>query len=485
MSSSSDRFEDLDAVAVAQWTQRVLRARYHLAADRHRDAAAGEPEQRDEVGHARADGDARRLAVHRDRERCQGGFRHRVDDTLRRARAERADEPRPGKVGGDALAASRGLGPAVAAIDLEALRANYAAAQRLAAGRRVIAVVKADAYGHGAASVARALASAGCGALATWSVGEAVALRDAGIASPLLVLAGVRDAAEADEVVARSFTAVLHDAEGRASLAAAARRRGARASVHVEVDTGMRRMGVPLSGAEAFIAEVVGDPALALDGVMTHFARADEPDLAPTREQLREFAALIAALRQRGIAHGSVHTANSAGLVALAVLAADGPAQDAVRPGLLLYGAQPCTEQRVPLRPVMSLRAPVVALRTVRRGDAVGYAALYRARGDTRIATLALGYADGVPIAASGRGSVWLAGARRPIAGRVSMDYVGVEVGDAPVRLGDQAVVFGSETEGGPAVLPVEEAAQCAGTISYELFVRVGARVRREHRDSV
>ena len=108
----------------------------------------------------------------------------------------------------------------------------------------------------------------------------------------------------------------------------------------------------------------------------------------------------------------------------------------------------------------MSLRAPVVAVRRVRRGDAVGYAALYRAPADTRIATLALGYADGVPIAASGRGSVWLAGARRPIAGRVSMDYVGVDVGDAPVAVGDAAVVFGSEAAGGPAVLPVEEAAR-------------------------
>jgi alanine racemase len=205
--------------------------------------------------------------------------------------------------GGDALGASRGLGPAVAVIDLDALRANCALAMRLAAGRRVIAVVKADGYGHGAVAVARALAGAGVGALATWSVGEAAALRDAGIAVPLLVLSGVRDAAEADEVVARRWGAVVHDAGGRAMLSAAARRAGdARASVHVEVDTGMRRMGVPASDAESFIAEAARDPALALDGVMTHFARADESDLAPTREQLREFAQLVDALRRRGVA---------------------------------------------------------------------------------------------------------------------------------------------------------------------------------------
>jgi alanine racemase len=379
-----------------------------------------------------------------------------------------------------ALAASSRLGPAVAAIDLDALRVNFAEARRLAAGRRVIAVVKADAYGHGAVPVARALVAAGCDALATWSAGEAVALRDAEIDAPLLVLAGVRDAAEADEVVARGLTAVLHDPVGRAALAAAARRRGARAPVHVEIDTGMSRMGVPAADADAFVADIAGDSALALAGVMTHFARADEPDLAPTHGQLRAFADVIAGLRRRGVAPGCVHAANSAGLVALADLAEQGPAQDAVRPGLLLYGAQPSAERRCSLRPVMSLRAPVVAVRRVRRGEAVGYAALYRARADTRIATLALGYADGVPIAASERGRVWLAGALRPIAGRVSMDYVGVDVGDAAVRIGDVATMFGSEVAGGPTVLPVEEAARCAETISYELLVRVGARVRRE-----
>jgi alanine racemase len=388
--------------------------------------------------------------------------------------------------GGGALGASRGLGPAVAAIDLDALRANFALAMRLAAGRRVIAVVKADGYGHGAVTVARTLASAGVGALATWSVGEAAVLRDTGIAVPLLVLSGVRDAAEADEVVARGFSAVVHDADGPAMLAAAARRAGRmRASVHVEVDTGMRRMGVPFADAAPFIAEIARDSALALEGVMTHLARADESDLTPTREQLRQFAELVGALRQQGVDPGSVHAANSAALVAQDALEGQGPAQDAVRPGIMLYGAQPSSQRTASLRPVMSLRAPVVAVRRVRRGDAVGYAALYRAPADTTIATVALGYADGVPIASSGRGSVWLAGARRPIAGRVSMDYLGVDVGDAPVRVGDVAVVFGCEAAGGPAVLPVEEAAQCAGTLPYELLVRVGGRVRREMCGSV
>jgi alanine racemase len=364
-------------------------------------------------------------------------------------------------------------------IDLGALRANYAEAVRLAAGRRLIAVVKADAYGHGAVPVARTLAAAGCGALATWSVGEAASLLDAGIGVELLALAGAHDRAEADEAVARDVSVVLHDAGGRERLAAAARRRGRRARVHLEVDTGMRRMGIPAAEAESLAAEIAADPALALAGVMTHFARADEGDLAPTREQLRAFGACVAALHQRGIAVPCVHAANSAALVANEALAGEGPRQDAVRPGLMLYGAQPSPERRARLSPVMSVRAPVVAVRRARRGEPVGYAALYRAPADTRIATVAIGYADGVPIATSGRGAVWLAGARRAIAGRVSMDYVGVDVGDAPVRVGDEAILFGSEAVGGPAVLPVEEAAASAGTLSYELLVRVGARVRR------
>jgi alanine racemase len=238
-------------------------------------------------------------------------------------------------------------------------------------------------------------------------------------------------------------------------------------------------MGIPAAEAESLAADIAGDPALALAGVMTHFARADERDLAPTREQLRAFGACVSALRGRGIEIPCVHAANSAALVAHGELAGEGPRQDAARPGLMLYGAQPSLVRRARLSPVMSVRAPVVAVRRARRGDPVGYAALYRAPADTRIATVAIGYADGVPISTSGRGAVWLAGARRAIAGRVSMDYVGVDVGDAPVRVGDEAILFGSERVGGPAVLPVEDAAASAGTLSYELLARVGARVRR------
>ncbi|MEM7410378.1 MAG: alanine racemase [Myxococcota bacterium] len=390
--------------------------------------------------------------------------------------------------GGVALSTSAVRAPArghaVASIDLTALRANFAEVKRLAGGAAVIAVVKADAYGHGAEPVARTLVDAGCDQLATWSVSEAATLRDAGIQAPILVLAGAQDAAEAEAAVATRLVPVVHDEGGRERLVGAARRLGgAPAPVHVEIDTGMRRMGLPADAAADFLREVHREPALQLAGVMTHFARADEADLEPTREQWSRFQAVLGPLAGE-VPLGSVHVANSAGLVSWPDLQLAGPPPDAVRPGLMLYGAQPCVTRSATLRPVMSLRAPVVAVRRVRAGDAVGYGARYRAPRDTTVATLGLGYADGLPISLTNRGAVWLGGGLRPLAGRVSMDSVGVDVGDAPITVGALATVFGVAEPGGPVVAPIETAAAHAETLSYELLVRVGQRVPRVYAES-
>ena len=367
---------------------------------------------------------------------------------------------------------------AVAHIDLDALRANFALARELAGGRGVIGVIKAEAYGHGAAAVARVLRAEGSPELAVWSVEEALDLRDRGDAGALLVLRGVCSDEEAREALDRELTPVLHD-QGQVELVCrAAHGRGRPAAVQVEVDTGMRRMGVPADRAAAWIAELARRPELELAGTFTHLARADEADLEPTRQQLRVFSGVLADLETRGVAAGCVHVANSAGLASQHLWESEAPDQQAVRPGLLLYGAQPAPAHPLRLRPVMSLHAPVVAVRAVRRGEAVGYGAVYRAPSDTRVATLALGYADGIPIAAGGEGRVWLAGARRPIAGRISMDYIGVDVGDAPVAVGDTAVVFGCEAPGGATRLSVDEAAAAAGTIAYELLAQPRPRVR-------
>ncbi len=382
-----------------------------------------------------------------------------------------------------------GMRPAVARIDLDALRSNLAVARGLAGGRRVIAVVKADAYGHGAVPVARALLAAGCEELAVVSVEEGAALRDAGIAAPLLVLGGVLDREDAGEVLARHLVPALQDRSHLERLREALRGspRPRPVPVQVEVDTGMRRLGVPEAEAAALLAEIAADPSFALAGVFTHLARADEADPAPSALQARALGRALAALREAGGSPGVVHVANSAGLLHLPELLRALPDQGAVRPGLLLYGVPPRPE--VPelarrLRPVMTLAARVVRVAVLRPGEAVGYGGTFRAAQPTRLATLPVGYGDGLLRSLSNRGAVWIRGALHPLVGRVSMDSVTVDVGAHPVEVGDEAVLFGALPEGARSAdrggrLPVEEVAERGGTIAYELLVRIGPRVPR------
>lgn len=367
--------------------------------------------------------------------------------------------------------------PAVAKIDLAAVRANATEARRLAGGRDVIAVVKANAYGHGVVPVSRALLEAGCSRLAVLTVSEAAELREAAVAAPILVLGGVRSPGEADRAAGLHATVVLHHAESRALTSSAARRAGLRMPVHVEVDTGMRRAGVPLPESVDFLDAVAADPSLQLEGVFTHLARADEPDLAPSLEQLELFRGMLKGAATRGIEPPVIHVLNSAGLLAGKPLADALPEANAVRPGLMLYGVRPAAHQGGRLRPVMTLSARVGHIHDVAPGDGVGYGATFRATRPTRIATISVGYEDGIAWSAGGRGEVWLAGARRPIVGRVSMDSICVEIADAEIEIGDPAVIFGTSDAGGIAV---EDAAAAAGTIAYELLVRVGRRVQRE-----
>jgi alanine racemase len=371
----------------------------------------------------------------------------------------------------------KGERPTQASVDLRAIRANYAEALRRAGGRSVIAVVKADAYGHGGVPVARALVAGGCPRLAVATLAEAAALRQAAIAVPILALGGVHDAGEADDAVALGVTPVVHHAGHVELLARAAAERGRRLPVHVEIDTGMHRMGVSEVEAPGLLAQVAARPALALQGVYTHLARADEPDPGPTHEQLRRFAGALAAARELGVTPGLVHVANSAGLVTGEGLGSAVVATAAVRLGILLYGVQPVPHVAVSLEPAMTLRTRVAAVRRIGPGDPVGYAASWRAERSTQVATLPIGYADGVPWSLANRGEVLLNGERAPIVGRVSMDFLTVDAGDAPVEVGDEAVLFGVSESG--ETLAVEELARAAGTLSYELLVRVGARVPR------
>ncbi len=363
---------------------------------------------------------------------------------------------------------------ALARIDHEALRANFAETRAHAAGAQVIAVIKADAYGHGAVPVAHSLVAAGCERLAVVSLDEAVTLREGGIDAPILVLGGLEGAGAAAEAVAQRCEVVVHHASQVDELAAV----GAPVSVHVEVDTGMHRMGVPAVEAGAVLRRIAESETLQLDGLMTHFARADEADLGASLAQLERFAQVLERARADGASPRWLHVANSAGLLAGEVLRKPCPDVNAARPGLMLYGVKPAEHLPGRLRPVMTLTARVAQLRPVGPGDAVGYGAEWRADRSTHVATVACGYADGVPLSTGNRGHVVIGGARYPIVGRVSMDYIGVDVGNAPVAIGDEVLIFGAVADG---ELSVEEAAVAAGSHAYELLTRVGARVPRVH----
>ena len=368
--------------------------------------------------------------------------------------------------------------PTRATIDLRAIRANFDEARRRAEARELMAVVKADAYGHGVARVSRALVEAGCRRFAVASVAEGAELRDAGIREPILILGGSYGAGDSEAAVGLDLTPSVFHAGQVASLAAAARDRPRPLGVHLSVDTGMRRIGVECEDALALLEAIAREPALHLGGVYSHLARADEPDLEPSLEQARALGELLARVRERGFDPSLIHLVNSAGLLVGEPITEALPGQSAARPGLMLYGARPAPHLEVELQPAMRLATRVVQLRRAKAGDPVGYGAEYRAPRDTRIATLPIGYADGLPISASGRGCVLIGGRRMPIAGRVSMDFTAIDVGDAPVEIGAEAILFGG-AQGG-AVLTVEEAAAAAQTIPHELLVRVGRRVQKQ-----
>lgn len=351
-----------------------------------------------------------------------------------------------------------------AAVDLDAVAHNVRTLRALLPGRPAfMAVVKADAYGHGAVPVAQAATGAGAEWLGVATADEALDLRAAGIRSPILVLGPV-EREWLPDLVGAGCAVTIQD---EASLAAASAVNAPnRPRIHIKVDTGMTRLGIGPARLADLVAAV--DPSrIVVEGVFTHLACADDPDPGPTRAQLAAFASAWGMVRAR-FPGALRHAAASA-----AVIAHPEAALDLVRVGIALYGVPPAAHLSwVDVRPAMSLIARVVRTRRVEVGTPVSYGATYRAPCDTVIATVPVGYADGYPRALSGRGQMLVAGRRCPVAGRVCMDYTMLDVGDARVRAGDEATVFGPG-------LPVTEVADAAGTIAYEVLCRVGPRVPR------
>ena len=361
--------------------------------------------------------------------------------------------------------------PAWAQIDLGALAHNYSEIKKkLKPGARLCAVVKADAYGHGAVPVARAAVAAGASYLAAAVLSEGIELREAGFTEPILLL-GLVLPEDARDVVHYGITQTVCDLELARALSAEAVRQNRTAKVHLKVDTGMGRIGVRPEEIGALAAEIAALPGVEVEGMFSHFAMADCRDKSYTQQQLEKFRQAIAAVRAHGVRPVLCHIAESA-----AILEIPEAHFDMVRAGVIQYGLWPSAEVSHPIdiRPLMKLQARVVWLKTLKKGESVGYGRAFVAARDCRIATLPIGYADGYIRAYGAQGWVEIHGKRAKIAGKVCMDQVMVDVTDIPdVQIGDVATLFGSRT------LTIDDAASWLGTINYEIPCLISPRVPR------
>ena len=361
-------------------------------------------------------------------------------------------------------------------VSLDAVAANVATLRSVCGEVELCAVVKADGYGHGAAPVARAAVEAGAGWLAVAQVTEATALRSAGITTPMLLLSEPRPA-DVDEVLAADVAVTVYTAELIRQLGAAASTRNRKSPVHLKVDTGMHRVGAAPDEVVALAKLIDADPGLALDAVWTHCAVADEPDNPFTARQLERFDAVVAEVEAAGIGVPMRHAANSAGAIAH-------PASryDLVRCGIALYGIAPSAAllDRVALEPVVRLATEVAFVKPVAAGEGVSYGLRHHFERDTMVATLPIGYADGVFRSLGPKGQeVLVGGCRRPMVGVVTMDQVMVDLGPgSQVRAGDEVVLLGGQ--GDERISPDEWATQL-GTIAYEVVCALGARVERRY----
>lgn len=365
------------------------------------------------------------------------------------------------------------LGRTWAQIDLGALAENFAAV-KACCNKKMLAVVKADGYGHGAVPVAQRLAQCGADGFAVSNLAEAEELRAAGITQPILIL-GFTPPEFAAALHEHALSQCVYSEEYAQRLNAAAKERGIKVRCQLKLDTGMGRIGFDcrteeLRGLPGARAALLLD-WLEFEGVFAHFAVADEPEQAAfTQGQYDRFCRAVDALEQTGHRFAWKHCDNSA-----AALLLPEKYTNAARCGIVLYGLAPGPELSLPvkLQPVMTLRSVVSMVKTVSPGGSVSYGRTYVAADKRVIATVSAGYADGVPRLISGKGFVLIRGQRAPIAGRVCMDQFCVDVTDiADVKMGDVVTIFGPE-------LPVEEVATAAETISYEVICGVSKRVPR------
>ncbi|MGY1721777.1 alanine racemase [Blastococcus sp. SYSU DS0533] len=361
-------------------------------------------------------------------------------------------------------------------VDLDAIAANTAAL-RARVGRPLMAVVKADGYGHGLVPAARAALAGGADQLGVAVVGEALALRAAGVTAPVLAwLNG--PGADIAAALAADVEVSVNATWGLAEVVAAARATGRTARLHLFVDTGLSREGAPVAewpGLVAAAARAQADGDVLVTGLWSHLAYADAPTHPTIDAQVRVFEEAVAVARAAGLTDARRHLANSAATVALPETW-----YDMVRPGVAVYGLDPLGGDPAAhgLRPAMTVRARVALTKRVAAGEGVSYGHTYATPAETTLALVPAGYADGVPRAAGNTAPVLAAGRQRTIAGRVCMDQFVLDVGDDPIAVGDEVVLWGPGSGGEPTA---QQWADAVGTIHYELVTRIGGRFTRRY----
>jgi alanine racemase len=366
------------------------------------------------------------------------------------------------------------LRPAWTELDLGKLRRNLQLIRRdLPRAVQLLAVVKDEAYGHGALDVARVAVEEGAWGFGLSTLEEAMALRDAGITAPLLLL-GERRETELEWCVAHNLTVCVNEPHNVRALAKIAARFGKQIPVHVKIHTGMSRYGVRWDEALPLIEQIVAEKSLRLEGVMTHFSQSDETDKTFANLQFARFSEVLRALEQRKISVKLRHACNSGGFLDL-----PHAHLDMVRVGILMYGVFPSGVcRRIPgIEPVMSVKARIAAIQKLKPGEVVGYGMRYTTTGERRIAVLPIGYGDGFPRVRN-QGGVLLHGQRAPLIGGIAMDALMVDITDIPeAQMWDEAVIMGKQ---GGEEITVHDIAKLKNSVSYEVLTSWRLRLRRK-----
>ncbi|ULA63442.1 MAG: Alanine racemase [Nitrospira sp.] len=367
--------------------------------------------------------------------------------------------------------------PTYATVDLSALIHNLTQLRGLLSpGCEIMAVVKANAYGHGAVEVSRALIAQGVGRVAVVSIDEGIALRAAGIAVPIVIL-GPLFPKQVGDLIAHRLTPVISDRSLIPALTQATASLAAPYPIHLKVETGMGRLGLAMDELLALIDSGDLPPSLNIEGLLTHFADSDGLTSEQTEHQLTLFQKTVSGLTARGISIPLIHAANSGGTVRY-----PRSHYSLIRPGIMLYGYHtlPVSVPAPDLKPVLSLQSSIAQVRAIPTGGTISYNATFVAKRPTRVAVLPIGYADGFNRRLSNRGEVLVQGRRAKVIGTVCMDMVMIDVTDIPdTTVGDEVVLIGRQ---GADRITAADLAEWTGTIAYETLCAIGARVPRRYR---